>query len=263
MTELTMYRANEPGKTAVGTIAMCTRDKVSAATAISWLMSDYSFLGPDEYVGRFIIQGHVLTMQRNECLKRMEGDWILFIDDDMTWQPSAVKTLVETQREFDLDIVGGLCFQRGAPYQPTLYKTGSAGGQYTFMEVWPEDTAVEVDATGMAFTLVTRRAIEAMVPGWPTFEERQNMPPPPVFKWTGELGEDFLFCREAKEAGLHIFVDTSVKVGHISEITVNEETFYQQIATRPPAVEELRRSQLGNLGLEVMTADMAKEKLGW
>jgi hypothetical protein len=131
------------------------------------------------------------------------------------------------------------------------------------MEVWPEDTAVEVDATGMAFTLITRRAIEAMVPGWPTFEERQSMPPPPVFKWTGELGEDFLFCREAKAAGLRIFVDTSVKVGHVAEITVDERAFFQQVATRPPDAEEARRVQLEGLGLKVMTADMARERLGW
>lgn len=261
MTELTMFKVYEPGQTAVGTIAICTRDRVSAGTAISWLMSDYSFLGPGECVSRFIIQGHVLTMQRNECLKRMEGDWLIFIDDDMTWQPSAISTLVETQRSLDLDIVGGLCFQRGAPFQPTLYRQGEGG--YTFMEVWPENTAVEVDATGMAFTLVTRRAIEKMVPGWPTFEERQHMPPPPVFKWTGELGEDFLFCREAKEAGLRVYVDTSVKVGHIAEITVDEKTFFQQVATRPPEAEAVRRQQLANLGLEVMTSDMAKERLGW
>ena len=260
----TLFKANEPG-VAVGTVAICTRDSIAAPTAISWMMMDNSsFIGQGEYVRKFIVQGHILPMQRNECLQRMEGDWVIFIDDDMTFQPDAVKTLVETQRKFDLDIVGGLCFQRGAPFQPTLYKAGPNGAGYTFMEVWPEDTAVEVDATGMAFTLITRRALAKMVGEWPTYEERQHMPPPPVFKWGEDgLGEDFGFCREAKAAGIHIFVDTSVKIGHIATVVVDEKSFYQQVALRQPEAEEARRQQLSNLGLEVLTADGAKEKLGW
>jgi hypothetical protein len=260
----TLLRANQPG-TPVGTIAICTRDSISAPTAISWMMMDNSsFLLPGEYVGRFIVQGHILPMQRNECLQRMEGEWILFIDDDMTFQPDAVSTLVKTANDFDLDIVGGLCFQRGAPFQPTLYKQGPGGQGYTFMEVWPEDTAVEVDATGMAFTLITRRALEKMVGEWPTYEERQRMPAPPIFKWGQDgLGEDFGFCREAREAGLHIFVDTSVKVGHIATVTIDENSFYQQVALRPPEALAARREQLAALGLEPMLPGVAREKLSW
>ena len=56
----------------------------------------------------------MLVFQRNECIQKMDGDWILFIDSDMAWQPGAIKTLIETQAKFDLDIVGGLCFQRAA-----------------------------------------------------------------------------------------------------------------------------------------------------
>lgn len=249
----------------VGTIAMCTRDKISAPTAISWLLSDQSFLKPGEVVSRQIVQGHILTQQRNECVQRLEGDWILFIDDDMTWQPNAIKTLVETREKFDLDILGGLCFQRGAPYQPTMYYADPTGG-YLFREGWDEDAAIEVDATGMAFVIIHARVFDAILrqrtgEGFPSFQERQFMPPPPFFRWEGELGEDFLFCKEAKEAGCRVFVDTSVKIGHIGEHVITQETFLRELATRPPEILPVRRQLNDRLGLPTVTQEEALQIL--
>lgn len=260
---MTVYSVNEDPKVAMrprGTIAMCTRDAIKAQTAISWLMTDYSFLGQFEYVGRHIVVGHILPTQRNECIARMQGDWILFIDDDMTWQPSDIKTLVETRDRFDLDIVGGLCFQRGEPHQPTLYYRGEHGG-FTYAEEWPEDTAVEVDATGMAFCLIHRRVFDKLLgEPFPTVEERKHRPPPPFFTW-GEYGEDLQFCIEAKSAGARIFVDTSVKIGHVGDHTITERQFLQELVLRPDEVVEARTDQLKQFDKRAVTREEALERL--
>jgi GT2 family glycosyltransferase len=247
--DLTAIHDNPTG-TVVGTMAIVTRDRVAASTAMSWMLTDLGFLGPGEVLSRQIVIGHILTLQRNECVQRMEGDWILFIDDDMVWQPGAVRTLVETQRKYDLDIVGGLCFQRGAPHQPTLYYRDGPTGNYNFREEWPEDTALEVDATGMAFTLIHKRVFERVLgEPMPTLEERAGMPPPPFFKWTGQYGEDFLFCQEAKAAGCQIFVDTSVKIGHIAEVVVTEDSFNRELAFRSEEAWQARIAQNDRMGL--------------
>jgi len=270
--DMEMFRINEdraPEDRCVGTLAMVTRDRIAAPTAISWLMTDYSFLGPHEYVSRYIIQGHVLTAQRNECINRMDGEWIMFLDDDMTWQPSAVKDLVQTREKFNVDILGGLCFQRGTPYQPTLYMEARDGGNgYTYMERWPEDTAIEVDATGMAFVIIHRRVFDRILlhrtgETFPTREEREHMPPPPFFRWEGQYGEDFQFCRDARESGCRVFVDTSVKIGHIGEQTITERQFLEQVALRDDETQAIRGAQLGQLNLLPVEREEAKEKLGW
>lgn len=277
-TEMTVLQINENPEIAqkcVGTIAMVTRDNVAAATAISWLMTDMSFLGPGEYIARYIVQGNVLVFQRNECIQKMDGDWILFIDSDMTWQPDAIKTLVETRNRFDLDMVGGLCFQRASPYQPTLYLNADKAplseevtwSGYTFMEEWEEDAAVEVDATGMAFCLIHKRVFDRILTkatgeGFPELEVRKEMRPPPFFKWTGEFGEDFQFCREAKMSGSRIFVDTSVKIGHIGDQVITEETFLREIVFRPQVAQEFRENQLKGIGRKALTPEQARERLG-
>lgn len=261
--EIQIYRAHQAGKT-VGTIAMCTRDKISAATAISWIMSDrHSFLGPNENVGQFIIQGHVLTLQRNECIRNMQGDWIIFIDDDMTWQPDAISRLVRTHREHGLDMVGGLCFQRGDPYQPTLYMREKPNeGNYVFLEDWEDGAVVEVDATGMAFVLITKRLLEAIAGEFPPPDIRSKGRPPAYFRWDEKgFGEDLTFCQDVKKAGGHIFVDTSIKLGHIGEQTITEETFLRELAARPDEATEMRRAMNDKMGLPTVTAAQAAAKL--
>jgi len=260
--EITIYKANREGKT-VGTIAMCTRDKISAGTALSWIMSDrHSWLAPDENIGQFIIQGHVLTMQRNECIRNMQGDWIIFIDDDMTWQPDAIAKLVETHRTHQLDMVGGLCFQRGDPYQPTLYMRESpTEGNYMFLEHWEDGEVVEVDATGMAFVLITTRLLKAIAGEFPPLEVRQRNRAPAYFRWDERgFGEDLTFCQDAKQTGAKIFVDTSIKVGHVGEMLVTEETFLRELAERPPEAVEKRRAINDKMGLPTVSPAEARER---
>ena len=270
-TEMEVLQINEnlpAGAKCVGTIAMVTRDNVAAQTTISWMMDDRSYLAEGEFVQRYIVQGNVLVHQRNECINKMDGDWILFIDSDMVFQPSAIKTLIETQVKFNLDMVGGLCFQRAAPYQPTLYvKAKEAEHGYTFLESWDEDSAVEVDASGMAFMLIHRRVFDRILQHWtgedfPDLETRKHMPPPPFFTWGGEYGEDFMFCRQAKEAGCRVFVDTSVKIGHVGQAIVTEEMFLREIAFRTEEEQKFREWQLDSVGYKAITRERAKEKLG-
>jgi glycosyltransferase involved in cell wall biosynthesis len=266
-TEMTVLQINENPdgtKRCVGTIAMVTRDWVAAPTAISMMMTDLSFLGPDEFVQRFIVQGNVLVFQRNECIHKMDGDWILFIDSDMAYQPGMVKTLVETREKFDLDIVGGLCFQRAAPYQPTMYmRAADESHGYTFLEEWDEDAAVEVDATGMAFCLIHKRVLSRIMGGdYPDLATRADLTPWPFFSWGGEYGEDFKFCMEAKATGSRIFVDTAVKVDHLGMTAINEESFLREIAFRNDQQQAFREWQLDTIGQKAISRERAKERLG-
>jgi len=264
---ITLYSINDKpeGGRCIGTIGMPVRDSIKSATAVSWLLTDPNFMGRGEWVAKQIIQGNILTYQRNELINRMDGDWIIFIDDDMTWQPDAIRQLVETQKTTDADIVGGLCFQRGAPYQPTLYY--ERNGLYTFAEDWEEGEILEVDATGMAFALIHRRVFDRLMAhfandSFPSLEERQAFRPIPFFRWEEQYGEDFLFCREAKEAGCRIVVDTSIEIGHITEVEIKKEHFWREMALRPKEQQQHKHKVNRELGLKSLTAREAKRRVG-
>lgn len=250
MSKLDVFRLTQPGTEAVGTVAICTRGMIRSATAISMMLADFSFLKPNESVSRFIIEGHVLTMQRNEAVRRMEGDWLLFIDDDMVWQPSDIARIVARREEYDCDVLGGLCHQRGAPYQATIYmREQEHSGSYTFIEKWDDDEIIECDATGMAFCIIHRRVFDRMLgKPLPSYEERDKKEEPPFFTW-GKFGEDLSFCQMAKETGSRIWVDTSIKIGHITDMVVTTKSFLHEVAVRGEEVSKVRYEQLASIGM--------------
>jgi hypothetical protein len=266
-TEMTVLKGNDPGAHCVGTIAMCTRDNVSAQTALSWMMDDrMSYLKPGQFALRYIVQGNVLTFQRNQCVRDMDGDWLLFIDSDMVFQPKAIMEIIATREKFDFDMLGGLCHQRMAPYQPTVYRQTPDGTGYTYLEQWQEGAAVEVDATGMAFCIIHKRVFDRILQksvgqDLPPLEERRRMPPPPFFRWDGGFGEDFDFCQRAKASGSRIYVDTTIDIGHVGHHIINRETFLREVAFRTDEAQVFRAKQLTGIDEQALTRDTALDEL--
>jgi hypothetical protein len=248
-----MRRGGEP----IGSICLPVRDHLNAATVTSLVMTDFTWLPKGSTVDHNIVQGSILTSQRNECVQRMRGDWLLFIDDDMVWRPDAVGKLIAQFEENDLDMLGGLCFRRAEPYQPTLYmREQPTSGAYNFLEAWPENEVVEVDATGMAFVVIRKRVFEMIGGPMPPYAMRQGAPPN-FFRWEGQLGEDLRFCQDAKASGARIWVDTGIEIGHVSEVQIG------QLAMRDEATLVVRRELNERMGLPTMSPDEARRRLGW
>jgi len=258
-------------KSPVGTVCICTRDHISAGTFMSALHNDWRFLKErGGGVSWLVIQGSILTLQRNEALRQMDGDWLLFIDDDMTWAPDAIGKLIESweevQEQFEEPVIlGALCSRRQDPHDPTMYMRDSRyEGKYRMIEKW-EDDIVEVDATGLAFLLIPKQAIKNITGD--TFaddkETRMLYQAPPVFKWTHLMGEDLRFCQEALAAGCRIFVDTRIQIGHLAEHVVTYTNFLEGLANRSQDDYEMVKAINDKHGLPTMTPEEARERLGW
>lgn len=134
----------------------------------------------------------------------------MWVDDDMVFAPDAIAKLLAR----DLPIVGGLCHNRRHPYQPILMRRVDGSIGYSYVYDWPEGELVEVDATGAAFLLVKREVFEKLAATLPKEEQ--------PFTMDKNGGEDVRFCERAKDAGFSIFVDTSVSVGHVGEVVVDD-----------------------------------------
>lgn len=262
--DMELYSVRREGEP-LGTITIPTRDHLNAATVTSLVTTDFRWLPKGTTVDHQIIQGSILTSQRNEAVQRMRGDWLLMIDDDMVWKPDAVGRLVDRREEFDLDMVGGLCFRRSEPYAPTLYmRERSDSGGYNFRESWAEEEIVEVDATGCAFLLIHKRVFEMIAGGaMPPYEERtrEGGPPPNFFRWEGTMGEDLRFCQDAKAAGARIWVDTSIEIGHVTEKAVGHRDFLMQMAQRSPAIWEARKKLNDSMNMPTLTQQEVLDKL--
>ena len=254
-----------------GTLAIPVRDHVNATTMMSLLHTNWAFLG-EGAMDRIVFQGSILPLQRNEAVQKMRGKYLIFIDDDMVWPSDAIGRLVGAYEELldtpslkDPFMVGGLCFRRTPPYQPTLYmREQPTAGQYNFMEQW-DDGFVEVDATGMAFVLIPVEVFEAIAgTPMPSFEDRQRLGgQPSFFRWGKNFGEDLQFCQDAKAAGVRVFVDTRIEIGHIGEIQIGTHQYLEQLAQRSMPEYAQRLMVNKRMGLPTVSPTRAKEILGW
>jgi len=137
-----------------------------------------------------------------------KADYLLFIDDDMVFEPDALIKLLDNKK----DITGALTFLRREPHEPSIYTKNSDGETYDPVIMWKPNSLIDIDALGMAFTLIKSDVFIKMK----KISQFRNQ----IYGFFTHFplpGEDLNFCTRAKEIGFEIFCDTSVVAGHIVE----------------------------------------------
>ena len=168
--------------------------------------------GPRIAEGRNSLVRHFLTLG---------ADWLLMLDDDMTFAPDALDRLLRGAHPVDRPIMGGLCFGGGRDgWFPTLYQLSPDVGSLIRLESW-EQGLLPVDATGGACLLIHRSVFERLAgsyePPWEWFQETRL--------GDKSTGEDITFCLRARAAGFPIFVNTEVEFGHMKLVEVDRKFF--------------------------------------
>ena len=154
----------------------------------------------------------------DEFLRQQRAPWLLMCDTDMVFSGSALDRLIAAADPVERPLVGALCFSPAAgEVRPTMYEitqkeSGALG--FAHLQTWPEDTCVQVSATGTGFLLMHRAALEKVAAhsrdaAAPWFRET------PVGSPLTLMGEDMTFCLRAGAAGIPVHVHTGVQVGHM------------------------------------------------
>lgn len=145
-------------------------------------------------------------------MKRKDCDYLIFVDDDMT-----VGNLAEEIKQMialDKDIVMGICSCKPVPHFPNLGKFTEMGKSGTIMDcicrhiyTFPEDKLFEVDFGSMGLVCIKRKVIEAMESPYCYF--------PPNYITGHVFGEDVTFFYNAKMHGFELWVDPTIRLGHL------------------------------------------------
>jgi hypothetical protein len=167
-----------------------------------------------------------LPRARNELVAAFlasDYDDLLFIDDDMGWEPPDVVRLLASDRA----IIGGV----GAKKKP-LADTNPAKWCLHRDPAKPfrqdDFGAIEVDGIGTGFVKISRSIFAAWIAAYPERKRRgwDDMPEDARRQYYGffrfpdeydEPGEDFAFCRDLRALGLAIWVDPTIRLVHVGE----------------------------------------------
>jgi len=160
--------------------------------------------------GTITMVGTALAEQRNTVVKgfleRPAYKWLLFIDDDQVFPPDALARLLA----HDKPIVAGLIAQKYPPFAAQFFMpTGDR--EHPLTRATKEQSKgrdlVEIGAVGCGFMLIQRAVLE--ITPYPWFAARWD-----------SVGEDVYFCLKARDHGHTVWIDKSLRVGHLTIVSV-------------------------------------------
>ncbi len=203
-----------------------------------------------QYAGHTASSSVRVDQNRNLCVEgflKSKADYLLFLDDDMTFPPDVGVRLASHGK----DIVAGLYFQRGQEQvYPHWYRSigpgsdayGQTGELYRsldetvyrlFRDAPYHDDAmtregkdlVPLDAAGTGCVLIHRRVLETM--------------PAPWFRTEGAVNGDLHFFTKARALGFEVWGDPGVTCGHYRYSPIGVGTFRRHVEQAQRAAQGL------------------------
>jgi glycosyltransferase involved in cell wall biosynthesis len=176
-----------------------------------------------------------LVEARNTGVKRFldetDHEWFFWIDTDMGFMPDTVDRLLDAADAQERPVVGALCFglrevaydgyggRRMLPtptiYMPATSKDGITG--FAVQYEYPDDTLLQVGATGAACILMHRTALEKVRAQYgERWYDRVRYDDGMM------ISEDLSFCARLAMLSLPVFVHTGVKTTHHKQVWVSD-----------------------------------------
>ena len=166
-----------------------------------------------------VSSGSLLVAERNRLLQAFwesECTHLLCVDSDLGWPAQAVLAMLEADKEF----IAGLYPARGQSnsflFRPALNPDSS---------IVNEKHLLKMEYIPAGFMLLKRSLVARMREHFPELhyvpKNKEVGNPDEAFcffnteVWEGEFwGEDYVFCRRAREAGAEIWVDPLIQFDH-------------------------------------------------
>ena len=178
------------------------------------------------------ISGKALVRNKNFATKNWyhnsKNDWLLWVDQDMGWEPNDLAQLFATADEKGPSIVSALCYgwMDGNMY-PSFFVDRDENnlllavtGQHLG---FPDDEAFEVPGTGGGFMLIHREILGKMlqephIPGYAFFfaEEAAD---------GRSQGYSQYLCKLAADLGYAIWIEPRCEAKHYEEIAITTEMY--------------------------------------
>jgi GT2 family glycosyltransferase len=194
----------------------------------AWQEASKTNSSPYQFEVYWYTTGRLLTQMAREKLitTALEGgmDYLIMYDNDQTLPMDFHEAIMDDMLSNpEIDILGALAFMRNPPHYPVIYTTEDGYDvknrtEYyirKYVKHYPKDQLVECDAVGFGAVCIKLDFV-------------RNKMQEPYFMSTTNMGEDILFCWKAKKVGGRVFMDTRIKLGHLSNPTIIDEEYFEK-----------------------------------
>lgn len=183
-------------------IAIPTSREIEIQSAASIIGMDR----PDARIGVFCPQSYSIDASRNQIVEHaleIGYDYILWIDSDMIIPKNTLIQLLSHEK----DLVSGVYAYKllnGKNAVAKRFKENDVYEDIPLSEIRAEEKIIEIDGVGFGCVLTKVDMFRNIKKPW--------------FKYSPTMGEDIYFCRKAQKAGYKVYLDTSIKCGHIGSV---------------------------------------------
>lgn len=169
-----------------------------------------------------VASGSLLVAERNRIVQAFwesECTHLLCIDGDLGWPAQAVLAMLDAQKEFVAGVYPARGDQKCFLFRPVTAEDGT---------IVNDRHLLKMQYIPAGFMLLTRSVFQKMRDKYPELyyepKDKRNNPEPGYCFFDTEVfegefwGEDFVFCRRARDAGIEIWVDPLIQFDHAGTI---------------------------------------------
>ncbi len=167
-------------------------------------------------------------------------DFLVWVDSDILCEATTLWQLLDTAERFGHDFVSGVYHHRRGGNGPVIYKYTAERDTFRQMHIYQLGQVVPVDGCGFGICCTSMKMLAA-IKTLPEFDPKGGKWFPDRREGHGKFGEDLGCCRLAMKAGIKLYCDTGIQVGHMGEaVPITRETFLKTLADgkEPVVVEE-------------------------
>jgi len=201
----------------LGIVFPITDSKVYKNFFLSFLTIDkperYVLVAPD-----FPINNANIDEVRNYLVQNaIDGGCthVLMMDTDQIYPEETIQKMWK-HMDNGLRVVGGAVHRRYPPFDVIAFRGKPGRYKHVSDEEIYSGNLINVDATGAACVMYDITIFAEVEPPWFWLGEDEKKKP---------IGEDIAFCHSLREAGIPIYLDTSLEIGHITDFVVNRGAY--------------------------------------
>lgn len=157
--------------------------------------------------------------------------WIWFLDDDLTFQPDTLLRLLARFESEQLDVLVPLTFMRKPPFAAIWFSRPDPTPDALITALPPPGQLVRIQGATFGGMLLRLSALEGVEPPYVAIGQAGQLD-----RWD----DDVYFCRKLLDAGVAMWGDTTVRMGHTANIDIWP---YFDAATQTWAVVFARHQQ--------------------
>lgn len=163
-----------------------------------------------------VVAGKRIDIARNEIVEqalRAGAEKILFLDSDVLFPPNTFQQLISRQQNNGHKIVSGVYWSKSNPTFPLIFHEAGRG---SFLD-WKVGDYFDTWAIGMGLVLIDTSVFRAIPEPWYEIDYGLHVDAETGAMGSSSMTEDLPFCNKCAQAGIKVWVDTSIQAGHFDK----------------------------------------------